>query len=162
MKRTRKRTRTTHPHKSGETYASIMTTKKRPHMNASETLLTWEKQKELIRFFVDGSGTIQPTSHEEANFANDLLVLILQSCKDEEDFERDIKKFTKARADELSDEPVRESDIQRIRQRYFGFLRSEKTAEEIQHRNSPLDLNAQFWIFQFLQQHLVIDDDPCD
>jgi len=128
-------------------------------MNASEKLITWKKQKELIRFFVDGSGTVQPTSDDEANFASDLLVLILLTCKNEKDFERDIKKFTEARAHELSDEPVREGDVRRIRQRYFGFLRSESPAEKVQHRNSPLHLYAQSKVFQHVRQHLVIDHD---
>jgi hypothetical protein len=125
-------------------------------MNAPKKL-TWNQQKELIRFFIDGSGTIQPASDDEANFANDLLVLILRSCKDTKYLERDIKKFTEARAHEISDEPVSKDDVRRIRQRYFGFLRSESTAEEIQQRNFPLDLNKQFEVVQLLQQNLVID-----
>jgi hypothetical protein len=99
--------------KSGAAFAE--TTKRKTQMKTK--LLTWKKQKELIRFFVDGSGTIQPTSDEEANFSNDLLFLILGSCKDEENFKRTIKKFTKARAHELSNEPLSKSEVRRIRQR---------------------------------------------
>ena len=79
-------------------------------MSASEKVLTWNKQKELIRFLVDGSGTVQPTSDDEANFNSDLVVLILRSCKDEHNFTKDIEKFTELRAHELSKEELPESE----------------------------------------------------
>jgi hypothetical protein len=131
-------------------------------VNASRKHLTWQKQKELIRFFVDGSGTVQPTSDDEANFVSDLLVLILQSCKDEGDFERDIKKFTETRAHELSNEEVPESEVRRIRQRYFGFLASELPTDKCPQRDLPVCIDTQFRILRFHQQNLVVDHDALD
>jgi hypothetical protein len=104
-------------------------------MSASEKVLTWNKQKELIRFLVDGSGTVQPTSDDEANFNSDLVVLILRSCKDEHNFTKDIEKFTELRAHELSKEELPESEVRRIRQRYFGSLASELPTDECPQRN---------------------------
>jgi hypothetical protein len=96
-------------------------------MNAPEKL-TWNQQKELIRFLIDGSGKLQPTSDVEADFTTDLIFLILRFCQDETNFETDINQFTKARAHELSHEPLPESEIRRIRQRGFGHLASQREA----------------------------------
>jgi hypothetical protein len=60
----------------------------------------------------------------EADFTTDLLFLILRSCKDEHNFEKDIEKFTEMRAHELSNEPLPESEVRRILQRGFGHLAS--------------------------------------
>ncbi|WP_368506938.1 hypothetical protein [Bradyrhizobium lupini] len=127
-------------------------------MNASEQLLTWKKQKELIRFFVDGTGTVQPT-RDEANFASDLLVLILRHCKDEHNLEKDIKKFTETRAHELSNKKVTGSEVRRIRQRYFGFLASEVPTDAYPQPKRPGCIHAQFRILRLLQQHLLVGHD---
>ena len=58
-------------------------------MNAPEKL-TWNQQKELIRFLIDGSGKLQPTSDVEADFTTDLIFLILRFCQDETNFKKDI------------------------------------------------------------------------
>jgi hypothetical protein len=101
---------------------------RKTQMNGSEKLLSWNEQKEIIRFLVDGSGKLQPASDVEANFSGDLLVLISRFCKDEENLERDIQNFTEARAHELDHEPLPESEIRRFRERYFGVLAADLTA----------------------------------
>jgi hypothetical protein len=130
-------------------------------MNASEKLLTWKKQKELIRFFVDGSGTVQPT-RDEANFAGDLLVLILRYCKDQHNFEKDINIFTDKRAHELSNKKLTANEVRRIRQRYFGFLASELPTDEFPQQKLPGSIHAQFHVLRLLQQHLVVGHDSLD
>ena len=94
-------------------------------MDASEKSLTWKEQKDLISFFVDGTGKVEPTSDFEKNFTDDLYRLILHFCKDEENFEMDLRKSTEARGYDLVDHGITADDVRRVRQRYFGSLVSE-------------------------------------
>ena len=95
-------------------------------MDASQNSLTWKEQKDLIRFLIDGSGKVAASDFEK-NFEDDLTLLILHFCKDAENFESDLEKFTEGRGYELSREPLSADDVRRFRQRYFGFLESERT-----------------------------------